>query len=210
MEFSFKNILKIPNDLDLSEVWTMINYKDIKKDMYMISSKGNIKNIKTGAFISKCKSEKGYVMVGLMSESGKQKTYKLHRIVGASFVPGFTREKCELDHKDCDKENNDYLNLEWVTHDENIHRAYKNNLIPKICGERHGNHSLKDIEIEMICKLLCKNNGNCRRVHDLLLKKNCKYSLHAIQRIKYKQTGKHISDKYFNKDDFKMPNDYRN
>lgn len=210
MEFSFKNILKIPNNLDLSEFWTMINYKDIKRNMYMISSKGRVKNINTGSFISNCKSEKGYVMVSLMCESGKQKTYKLHRIVGTTFVPGFTREKCELDHKDCDKENNDASNLEWVTHDENIHRAYKNNLIPKICGERHGNHSLKDAEIDMICELLCKKNGNCKSVRNELLKNGYEYDLHVIQRIKYKQTGMHISDKYFNKDDFKMPNDYRN
>lgn len=209
-EFSFKYICEIPDDIDTSEFWTMIKYRDIKRNKYMVSNKGRVKNIQTGRIISQCISEKGYPMVALMSESGKQKTYKLHRIVGFAYVPGCTKEKCELDHVNCNKLDCSALNLEWVTHEENIRRAYSNGLIPKIYGERHGNHSLKDSEIERICVLLCQTNGDCRKVKRLIDSPKKHYNLHAIQRIKYKQSGMHISDKYFKKNDFKKPNDYRN
>lgn len=54
-----------------------------------------------------------------------------HRVVARAFCDGETKEKCFVNHKDGDKENNRSENLEWVSLSENMHHAYKSGLITK-------------------------------------------------------------------------------
>lgn len=46
----------------------------------------------------------------------------VHRLVAEAFVekPKDWNEKWDVNHKDCDKENNHWSNLEWVTHQQNL------------------------------------------------------------------------------------------
>jgi len=104
--------------------WKPVVYDDVKPGMYEVSNYGFIRNAHTRQIMSICFSEKGYAMVELATISGKGKSKKLHRIVAKHFVDGETESKCEVDHLDGNKRNNQASNLEWVTHLENIRRAY--------------------------------------------------------------------------------------
>ena len=187
----------------IEEEWRPVIYRNIKIGMYEVSNLGRIRNSQTKHIMSLCPSEKGYMMVTVRCDDGKTKTMKFHRIVATMFVPGYSEINCEVNHIDGDKSNNRAENLEWVSHTYNIHHAYDHNLIPKIFGERHGNHSLKDSEITEICKSLVKHNGDCRKAYDEISKQGIMCKLQHVQRIKYKITGRHISDVYFEDDQFK-------
>lgn len=194
------------------EIWKPVVYDDVKPNMYEVSNMGRMRNKWTNKLMSVCVSEKGYLMVTLMTIHGKPKCKKLHRIVAVHFVPGRTEEKCEVDHIDCNKMNCRADNLEWVTHLENIRRAYKNNLVPINRGENHPNAGLKDSEIHEICKLLVKYNGDCRRVWKIV-QYHITCNLNIIRRIKYKVSYAHISDLYFTRNmfpKFERFNDYQN
>ena len=54
----------------------------------------------------------------------KPKLFKVHRLVASHFLWN-SRKKC-VNHKDSDKQNNHYTNLEWVTHQENTDHAWEN------------------------------------------------------------------------------------
>lgn len=129
---------------------------------------------------------------------------KVHRIVATLFVNGLSKTNNEVNHINGDKSDNSAQNLEWVSHLDNIRHAYKHHLVPKIFGERHGNHTLKDDDIDEICRYLVKNNGNCKETFkEINQYTNIRCTIANIHRIKYKQSGMHISDKYFSKDSFK-------
>ena len=66
----------------------------------------------------------GYIVVGL-SKNGKQKNYKVHRLVAIAFISN-PNNYVEINHIDENKHNNNVDNLEWCT------RKYNCNY-----GERH-------------------------------------------------------------------------
>ena len=58
---------------------------------------------------------------------GKRRGMKVHRLVGFVWVPLVVGKKF-INHKDGNKANNHYSNLEWVTSSENLQHAYKTGL----------------------------------------------------------------------------------
>lgn len=181
--------------------WKPVVYADVRPGMYEVSNFGQIRNVITKNIMSTCLSEKGYPMVDLMTIHGKSKCKKLHRIVAKHFVPGETSEKCEVDHVDSNKKNNKASNLEWVTHLENIRRAYKNKLVPIKYCEDHPLASLTNEEVHEICRLLVENEGVCFTVYEMV-KDHIDCSIRVIHRIKYKKSYCTISDLYFTTADF--------
>lgn len=56
-----------------------------------------------------------------------KKRFFIHRLVAIYFVDGYSSELV-VNHKDGDKTNNRFENLEWVTRSQNDLHAYKNGL----------------------------------------------------------------------------------
>lgn len=84
------------------EVWSNNNYKC--KNQY---SKGRLLKSKI--------NNSGYKEVRLYNPNTKSyKVITIHRLVALHFVSGYA-ENLEVNHKDGNKLNNDYSNLEWVT-----------------------------------------------------------------------------------------------
>jgi hypothetical protein len=73
-------------------------------------------------------------------KDGKNKTYSIHRLVGELYIPN-PDNLPEIDHKDNNRFNNHYTNLEWVTGKENIKRAKDSGI---------GGHKLTDDEVRYI------------------------------------------------------------
>lgn len=73
----------------------------------------------------------GYYFVVLFDRNKKTHNVRIHRLVAEHFVENPDRSIfTQVDHLDCNKLNNYYKNLEWVTPLENTRRALKNGLVP--------------------------------------------------------------------------------
>lgn len=113
----------------------------------------------------------GYLTVRL-SKDGKSQTKYLHRILAETFIPN-PESKPGVNHIDGNKANNSLLNLEWVSHGENILHAYQIGLIKKkskpvidiVTGEKF--NSLREA-----CKIRSLNYNTMRNRLSGNIKKN--------------------------------------
>lgn len=99
-------------------------YKDIEnyEGLYQISNLGNVKNLKTGKILKQYHMKSGYLRTSLLKD-GVTKFYLIHRLVAMAFVPNPNPEKFTIiNHKDEDKGNPIYTNLEWC--DDKYNRNY--------------------------------------------------------------------------------------
>lgn len=92
-------------------------------DVFEISEYGHIRRYGC-ACISFKKTSDGYYYAGLRYK-GKRYWRRKGRLVGLTFVEN-PYSKPFINHKDLNKENDHYLNLEWSTVAENTQHAYDN------------------------------------------------------------------------------------
>lgn len=104
--------------------WKICNIDGFEN--YLISEYGEIFNIKLNKKVLEQISE-GYKCVTLRHINGKRKTFKVHRLVAFAFLGN--SNNLEINHKDGNKCNNYYENLEWCTHSHNVKHAWDNKLL---------------------------------------------------------------------------------
>ena len=114
----------------------MENWKFINAN-YEVSDKGNIKSVNyrgTGksAIRKQSISKNGYMRV-ILSDNGKNKTYFVHRLVAAAFIPN-PENLPEIDHIDGNRANNHADNLRWVTAKENCNNPITKSRLHKKIG----------------------------------------------------------------------------
>lgn len=88
-----------------------------------VNSFGRVRSVK-GHYYKSNRINSGYLQV-YFRMNGKQINKLVHRLVAETFIPN-PDNLPQVNHKDCDKTNNNVDNLEWVTHEENI--AYRDKL----------------------------------------------------------------------------------
>ena len=134
----------------LHEVW-----KPIKgyEGLYEISSLGRVRSLDrlvkgkwgkiklTGKILKGVKDKDGYLVITL-SKDGKQKTFKIHRLVAIHFIPNPNNYK-EINHKDENKENCKYKNLEWCDKKYNANYGTRNEKLSKIKGKKVNQYDLQ-------------------------------------------------------------------
>lgn len=76
-----------------------------------------------------------YLLVWLHSGKGKQKSFRVHRLVAEAFLPK-VEGKNIVNHKDFDKTNNKVSNLEWCTYLENTHHAVEHGKFDRAIEKR--------------------------------------------------------------------------
>jgi hypothetical protein len=101
--------------------------------------------IQKGRILTTSKNKKGYVNVSL-SKKGKRLHTGVHRLVALAFIPN-PENKSQVNHKDGNKENNYYKNLEWSTNQENCRHAVKNGLMRQNFAENHHKSKLSNAQI---------------------------------------------------------------
>lgn len=95
-------------------------------------------------------NSRGYKYINLC-KNGKYKSIRIHRLVALHFIE--KKYGCDyVNHKDGNKLNNHYLNLEWCNLKENSTHS-KNENLSKVFGMDNPNCKLSDKEIEDIRKL---------------------------------------------------------
>ena len=110
------------NQYGETEEWAEIeNYPN-----YIISDCGHVMNDRTGLVLKNHYDKDGYLLVGIRNSAGPS-TKKVHRLVAASFI-GRIRPGLEVNHIDGDKAYNHVLNLEIISHSDNLHHAYREGL----------------------------------------------------------------------------------
>jgi len=145
------------------EIWKdIVGYEGI----YKISNSGVVirKSIltKNGNNYHFCKERElintlyntGYFRVGL-TKNGKQIKFYIHRLVAIAFIPN-PENKPEVNHKDGDKTNNNYWNLEWSTISENSIHAYNLGLRYSVKGASHAFSKLTEKDVLEIRSLKSK------------------------------------------------------
>jgi len=101
---------------------------------YLISNLGNCKiadhlNTTGNKYLTQRVDRAGYLTVRL-SKGGDTKTKFVHRLLAEAFVPNHMG-KPEVNHRNGNKLDNRLMNLEWVTHQENVQHAHNLRLIPR-------------------------------------------------------------------------------
>lgn len=108
-----------------SQFWSpVLNFEGL----YEISKRGQVRN-KRGLIIKQHKNQRGYKKLYL-SKDGKQYSRFCHRLVAEVFCEN-SENKDTVNHKDFDKTNNYYKNLEWMWRLDNYNHALINGRMKK-------------------------------------------------------------------------------
>lgn len=119
-----------------------VRINEIKKHKgYWITDDGVVISIGRGKILKEFINKKGYCQILLPKDNGEKQTYRVHRLVAESFIPNI-ENKPHVNHKDGNKQNNHYTNLEWCTNQENQDHSWKNGLIKVKYGEETNNSKL--------------------------------------------------------------------
>ena len=161
------------------------------KSCYVINDKDEIINKNTNNIIKKIKAKDGYLRVSLMKVGGGTTYVPFHRIKMMAFKPVPNMNKLQINHKDGNKENNDFSNLEWVTPKENIHHAWKTGLSSSdmINGEQNilCNHSEK--QAKKVIELLKTNLYTDKQIAEITNTNARTF----VAKIRRKETWKHLT-----------------
>ncbi len=166
---------------------------------YLVSNKGVVKSINRTIIRKNGRKQvwvgkqivgsliwNGYRIIGLQDNSVRY-TFLAHRLVAIAFIPN-PENKPFVNHKDCNKLNNNVDNLEWCTAKENINHAEINN---RRYHPTKGNHPMakkvfdlnSEITFDSIIDFL--NHRNIKRtVYKIFLYRNGVQS--TEQRFKFK------------------------
>lgn len=107
----------------MEEIW-----KDIKcfEGEYQISNFGNLRHFSKGEWrLRKNTNKTGWYFNVILYGKSHKKSCKIHRLVAEAFIPN-PENKPQVNHIDCNRQNNHIENLEWVTAKENMQHAIKN------------------------------------------------------------------------------------
>lgn len=174
--------------------------------LYLVSDVGEIfSNYKRKSGVNlrgRISKKTGYLYVNLCI-NGEAKNKTIHRLVAKAFIPN-PGNKPQVNHKDGDKQNNHFTNLEWCSNSENAKHAFKNRLLDMSTiigfgriidnrGEKSGVSKLKNKQILEIRKKYKKGNRwNPSRYDAKKLSDEYNTTPNNILSIVNRKTWKHI------------------
>lgn len=123
------------------------------KDLYTINDNGEIFSDISGKMKTRNKGNTEYQIINFMTQEGKKKTYRVHRLVMMAFKPIEDMDNLEVNHIDGDKKNNALSNLEWCSASENQKHAFQTGLQQPRKGERSNFSKLTQADIDKIFEL---------------------------------------------------------
>lgn len=153
--------------------------KQIEDYNYWIDEYGNVFN-KDGYKLKQRPNNKGYYGIKLHLPDKTKKWIYPHRYVAKYWVDN-PNNFPQVDHLDCNKLNNHYTNLEWVTNQENRNRAVAKSLHAH--GETNGMSKLKEEDVLFIRQSKLKYKELCEIFS---------VNMSTISKIKTYQIWKHI------------------
>lgn len=137
-------------------LYQISNFGNCKRLSHFIRSKNNGKTLLPDLILKQ--SERGEYKHGTRYNCFKLykntigKIFSTHRLVSSAFIPN-PKNKKVINHKDANKHNNVYTNLEWNTDPENREHAKINNLMARQRNEDNGNCILTNDKVNEIRKI---------------------------------------------------------
>lgn len=124
---------------------------------YRVWSNGKIMGLGRNRYLKTRINEDGYEEVTLGNAQHRNSSVRIHRIVASLFVPNDDpKNKTEVNHKDFNRLNNDYTNLEWISHRDNIAYSVNNGNYNRgqHAGELNGRSVLSKADVIKIKEMI--------------------------------------------------------
>ena len=119
----------------MKEIW-----KDIEGyEGYKVSNYGRVIGM-SGVVLKQMTKNNGYKQVTICNNIHR-KSALVHRLVAKAFIEN-PKNYPQINHKDCDKTNNNANNLEWCNASHNQKHSIKNGLREVLKGEKSGTNKL--------------------------------------------------------------------
>lgn len=152
--------------------------------LYEVSSLGRIRSVdryvnnngndifKKGKILKPYRKDNGYLQCSLYKNRKHYMPY-LHKLIAESFIPN-PKELDEVNHINHDKNDCSIKNLEWVTHEENMHKMFDFYDIHKIkkycvdCGKDIDYQAIRCVECNFIHNRVTERPSK-EELYDLLL-----------------------------------------
>lgn len=93
-------------------------------------------NRRRGKWLKPVPDGDGYPRVHLCVGAARRK-WQIHRLVALAYIPN-PDNKPEVNHKDGNKTNNNFMNLEWATTQENFIHALRHGLVVNLRDSSNG------------------------------------------------------------------------
>lgn len=161
---------------------------------YYVSDDGRVFNSKNKEKAQRINKD-GYLKVDLY-RNGNRTTERVNRLVATAFIPN-PENKPDVNHKDGNKLNNHYSNLEWVTKSENMKHAYQTGLAKAhptygMRGHKNPNAGRKGFSIQIVetgetydnaAKCARAIGGDDRRISDCITGKQKSHRGYHFKRV---------------------------
>jgi hypothetical protein len=136
---------------DFEGVYQISNYGRVKSlERLIIQKDGKTKLIKENILKGGIDKD-GYIMVTLC-HSNKQYTKYIHKLVAKHFIENVDNF-IQVNHKNGNKKDNIYTNLEWCDASYNIRHALRTGLLIPLKGEEKCNHIITENDVIEIRKM---------------------------------------------------------
>jgi len=147
--------------------------------------RSNLKQLKQS------KGSNGYLQVGLVSDQGKS-SRTVHRLLLSTWAPVEGWENLQINHKDGNKLNNKFSNLEWVTCSRNAKHAFEISLRNNK-GDQNPCCRTSTVQVHAICRMVKEGFNTASIVKSLNVSRS------IVNNIKHHGTWKSISSLYISK-----------
>jgi|AGFT01.1.fsa_nt_gi NUMOD4 motif./HNH endonuclease. len=162
-----------------------MEWKVLKENSnYEVSEFGDVRTRKTGRIRKQATDKDGYSILQLWFE-GQGKNCKAHRLVALNFLPPAAPNQTVVNHKDGNKQNNHYSNLEWATVQENTKHAADNGLLREQWGMNNFSSKLTPEIIDYIQTTYYNGYGIQRLANEL----NVSYATAFTWKKKYSKSS---------------------
>ncbi len=176
MEEEWRDVIGFENYLQVSSLGRVLSKERFSP--YIRKNRSQMKYCKS--YICKPGLTKaGYVEIALCIE-GVQKKFRLHRLIGKAFVPGY-EQGFTINHINGNKSDNRIENLEWVTQAENTKHEWRIGLCD-LRGSKHPRSKLTENAVKRI-----KSGENV-----ISLAKEFGVARNTIYKVKYGINWAHI------------------
>lgn len=160
-----------------NEKWKDIDGYD---GAYQVSDLGRVRSHKSGEWKVRraSKDKDGYLQVGLCKD-GKEKKFKVHRLVSQAFIENDDDTKIYINHRDECKQNNRIWNLEYCTAQynstyNNIHLRRKQYIHTKYKRDKIKELYRPDLSVDDNLEIFRTNGIECSKITVVRLRKDLK------------------------------------